>query len=194
MLGSDWGLWLYMAVSVFHFTLAQMSVSVLQAVRSALSRMLSSDWDSDLEWLSAFPFHPRPNVGSCPCRWRDLLWDSGLTWLSAFSTSLQLHFSPIEGSCRAGGEICFVQDAEQRLGTIYGFPVRIDPAFIHSRASTPTSRQFLVRLLGNLRLIYQGLKMPDPLLAITRRAPFLLPCPIIRSSNYTMSIWASKGL
>ncbi|KAK9836464.1 hypothetical protein WJX74_000992 [Apatococcus lobatus] len=67
-----------------------------------------------------------------------------------------------------GGEICFVQDAEQRLGTIYGFPVRIDPAFVHSRASKPTTRQFLVRLLSNLRLVYQGLRMPEPLLAIIR--------------------------
>ena len=61
-----------------------------------------------------------------------------------------------------------MQDAEQRLGTIYGFPVRIDPAFVHSRASRPTTRQFLIRLLSNLRLVYQGLRLPDPLLAIIR--------------------------
>ena len=76
-------------------------------------------------------------------------------------------FDTWQDAC-AGGEICFVQDAEQRLGTIYGFPVRIDPAFVHSRASRPTTRQFLIRLLSNLRLVYQGLRMPDPLLAIIR--------------------------
>ena len=92
------------------------------------------------------------------------------------------------------GEICFVQDAEKRLTTIYGFPVRLDPAFVNSRASMPTPRQFLVRLLSNLRLVYQGLRMPEPLYAIIRSAPDYLPSNLLcQGFHLRPSSWLACG-
>jgi regulator of sirC expression with transglutaminase-like and TPR domain len=48
------------------------------------------------------------------------------------------------------GEILFAQDCQELLSQAYGQPVKLHPAFLQS----VTPRQFLARLLTNLKMIY----------------------------------------
>ncbi|MBO9999490.1 MAG: SirB1 family protein [Cyanobacteria bacterium SID2] len=49
-----------------------------------------------------------------------------------------------------GGEVLFPQDCETRLSQVYGQPVRMRPEFL----DPVTSREFLVRMLTNLKAVY----------------------------------------
>lgn len=64
-----------------------------------------------------------------------------------------------------GGEILFWQDCQDRLGQLYSQPIELQPQFLES----VTHRQFLARMLTNLKMIYlnQG-NIPKALAAIER--------------------------
>ncbi|MBW4473586.1 MAG: transglutaminase-like domain-containing protein [Stenomitos rutilans HA7619-LM2] len=48
------------------------------------------------------------------------------------------------------GEILFPQDCEERLAQVYGHPVALNPAFLQP----VTTRQYLSRMLTNLKVVY----------------------------------------
>ncbi|MBW4651101.1 MAG: SirB1 family protein [Kastovskya adunca ATA6-11-RM4] len=63
------------------------------------------------------------------------------------------------------GEILFEQDCEARLAQIYGRPVKLQSGFVES----VTPRQFLARMLTNLKLIYiNSQDLPKALAAVER--------------------------
>lgn len=70
----------------------------------------------------------------------------------------------------AGGEVCFLEDAADKLATIYGFQpgrIAINPAVVRDKAANAIKpRQFLARMLHNLKQIYQSKGQPENVLAI----------------------------
>jgi regulator of sirC expression with transglutaminase-like and TPR domain len=56
-----------------------------------------------------------------------------------------------------GGQVVFLDDAEETLGRIYGRPVKLDPAFLRRKEQIP-SRVFLTRMLNNLKAVYAAKK------------------------------------
>lgn len=69
------------------------------------------------------------------------------------------------------GEILFAQDCEERLIQIYGHPVPLQPQFL----SSVSNRQFLARILTNLKLIYLNNKNLSKALASVDRILLLFP-------------------
>lgn len=67
-----------------------------------------------------------------------------------------------------GGEIMFVQDCQERLSQIYQQPVTLQPEFL----AVITHRQFLARMLTNLKYIY--IKQQDFLRALAAVERILL--------------------
>ncbi|KAF6256703.1 Transglutaminase-like superfamily-domain-containing protein [Scenedesmus sp. NREL 46B-D3] len=67
-----------------------------------------------------------------------------------------------------GGQLTALQDAEEVLGGLMGYQVKLDPRFV--RGDTPyfSSRQLMLRLLNNLRQIYLTLNMAEEALGIVR--------------------------
>lgn len=64
-----------------------------------------------------------------------------------------------------GGEILFPEDCQNRLSEIFSSSVELRPEFL----APVTARQFLVRMLGNLKGIYLGQRdLPKALAAIDR--------------------------
>lgn len=64
-----------------------------------------------------------------------------------------------------GGEILFLQDCQERLSQIYGRPVELESEFL----TAVTARQFLARMLTNLKMIYLNRSdFPRALAAIER--------------------------
>ncbi len=52
--------------------------------------------------------------------------------------------------CFSGGQIMLQPDCEERLQTVYGRPVALDPAFLNA----VTKKQIIIRMLNNLKVIY----------------------------------------
>lgn len=69
------------------------------------------------------------------------------------------------------GEILFEQDCEERLTQMYGRPIALQPQFL----SPVSNRQFLARILTNLKLIYLNNKILSKALAAVDRILLLFP-------------------
>ncbi len=69
------------------------------------------------------------------------------------------------------GEILFPQDCQERLQEIFGQPIEIQPAFLQ----TVTTRQFLVRMLTNLKAIYINRSNLPKAVAAVERILLLVP-------------------
>ncbi len=89
------------------------------------------------------------------------------------------------------GEILFPQDCQERLAKIYGQPVELQPQFF----ATVSNKQFLARMLTNLKAIYlnrnEGLKA----IAAIDRILLLFPNAVIEKRDrgvlyYQLNLWA----
>ena len=70
-----------------------------------------------------------------------------------------------------GGEILFTEDCQDRISQIYGQPMELQPAFL-----APVSRrQFLGRMLGNLKAIYLQQRDAVRVLGAIERILLLFP-------------------
>lgn len=69
------------------------------------------------------------------------------------------------------GNIIFAQDCQKRLNDIYGEPVELQQEFF----APVTSRQFLVRMLSNLKIIYLNREEWEKALAAVERILLLFP-------------------
>lgn len=69
------------------------------------------------------------------------------------------------------GEVLFPQDCEERLTQIYQRPVTLQPEFL----ATVSNRQFLARMLTNLKLIYLNKQELEKALAVVERILLLFP-------------------
>ena len=70
-----------------------------------------------------------------------------------------------------GGEILFLQDCQNRLNQMYGQSVEMQPQFFEA----VTNRQFLARMLTNLKHIYLSRGEINPCLAAIERILILFP-------------------
>ncbi|MGD1804139.1 SirB1 family protein [Dapis sp. BLCC M126] len=89
------------------------------------------------------------------------------------------------------GEILFPQDCQERLVQIYGQPVELQPQFL----ATVSNKQFLTRMLTNLKAIYlnrnEGLKA----IAAIDRILLLFPNAVMEKRDrgvlyYQLNLWA----
>ncbi|MDJ0555417.1 MAG: tetratricopeptide repeat protein [Microcoleaceae cyanobacterium MO_207.B10] len=89
------------------------------------------------------------------------------------------------------GEILFPQDCQEKLAQLYGRPVELQPQFL----AAVSNKQFLVRMLTNLKVIYlnrnEGLKA----LAVIDRILLLFPDAVIEQRDrgilyYQLNRWA----
>lgn len=69
------------------------------------------------------------------------------------------------------GEVLFMQDCQQRLSRIYGQPIEISPELL----PVVSPRQFLARLLTNLKMIYLQASAVEPSLSVVERILLLFP-------------------
>ncbi|HEY9779460.1 MAG TPA: SirB1 family protein [Leptolyngbyaceae cyanobacterium] len=69
------------------------------------------------------------------------------------------------------GEILFFQDCQERLAQIYGQPVTLQPEFLES----VSNRQFLMRMLTNLKFIYLQQEELEKALRAVERILLLFP-------------------
>ncbi|HCF26055.1 MAG TPA: hypothetical protein DEV81_02260 [Cyanobacteria bacterium UBA11049] len=69
------------------------------------------------------------------------------------------------------GEILFSQDCQERLAQIYGQPVTLQPEFLEA----VSNRQFLMRMLTNLKFIYLQQKELEKALRAVERILLLFP-------------------
>jgi regulator of sirC expression with transglutaminase-like and TPR domain len=69
------------------------------------------------------------------------------------------------------GEILFPADCQERLTQIYGRPVELNPTFLE----TVSPRQFLARMLTNLKMIYLNQTQLSKALAASDRLLLLFP-------------------
>lgn len=70
-----------------------------------------------------------------------------------------------------GGKILFPEDCQERLSEVYGQPMTLRPEFLKS----VTPRQFLVRMLTNLKLIYLRQEELELAFAAVERILLLVP-------------------
>ncbi|MEH2065634.1 MAG: SirB1 family protein [Nostoc sp.] len=70
-----------------------------------------------------------------------------------------------------GGEIIFAQDCEERLSQLYQQPVTLQPEFL----AVVSNRQFLARMLTNLKFIYMKQEELEKTLAAIERILLLFP-------------------
>ncbi|MEC4984404.1 MAG: SirB1 family protein [Oscillatoria sp. PMC 1068.18] len=70
-----------------------------------------------------------------------------------------------------GGEILFEQDCEERLSEIYQQPVKLEPIFVEP----VTGKQFIARMLTNLKFIYLNQQELGKGLGIVERLLLLFP-------------------
>ena len=73
------------------------------------------------------------------------------------------------------GEVLFFNDCQERITKLYGEPVTMQPEFL----APLTNRQFLVRLLSNLKLIYLNNQKLEKALAAVERILMLFPNAIV---------------
>lgn len=69
------------------------------------------------------------------------------------------------------GEVMFPDDCQERLMQVYGQPVTMQPEFLVA----VTNRQFLVRILSNLKIIYLNGQQLEKALAAVERILLLFP-------------------
>jgi regulator of sirC expression with transglutaminase-like and TPR domain len=69
------------------------------------------------------------------------------------------------------GEVMFLQDCQERMTQIFGQPVKLQPEFLEP----VSNRQFLVRILTNLKVIYLQQKELEKALAAVERILLLFP-------------------
>ena len=69
------------------------------------------------------------------------------------------------------GEILFPQDCQARLAQVYGHPVELKPAFLEA----VSNRQYLTRMLTNLKVIYSNQGKLEQTLAAIDRLLLLFP-------------------
>lgn len=69
------------------------------------------------------------------------------------------------------GEVLFVQDCQERLSQIYGQPIEVSPELL----PVVSPRQFLARLLTNLKMIYLQASAVEPALSVVERILLLFP-------------------
>lgn len=94
-----------------------------------------------------------------------------------------------------GGEVLFEQDCQQRLRQIYGKPIAMEPGLL----SPVSNRNFLTRLLTNLKMIYLNQKDLPRTLATVEKILMLFPdAPIeLRDRGliyYQMGKWTAASL
>jgi regulator of sirC expression with transglutaminase-like and TPR domain len=70
-----------------------------------------------------------------------------------------------------GGEIIFAEDCQERLSQLYQQPVTLQPEFL----AVVTNRQFLVRMLTNLKFIYLKQQELEKTLGAVERILLLFP-------------------
>jgi len=90
------------------------------------------------------------------------------------------------------GEVLFAEDCQQRLNQIYGQPVEMQPSFL----APVSSRQFLARMLTNLKMIYLNRSQPLKSLAAIERILLLFPGTAIELRDrgilhYHLGNWAT---
>jgi regulator of sirC expression with transglutaminase-like and TPR domain len=69
------------------------------------------------------------------------------------------------------GEILFPQDCQERLAQVYGHPVELKPAFLEA----VSNRQYLARMLTNLKVTYSNRGKLEQTLAAIDRLLLLFP-------------------
>ncbi|HEY9647917.1 MAG TPA: transglutaminase-like domain-containing protein [Chroococcidiopsis sp.] len=69
------------------------------------------------------------------------------------------------------GEVMFEQDCQERLNQLYGLPVTLQPQFLDAVGA----KRFLMRMLGNLKLVYLSQSNWDKTLAAIERMLLLSP-------------------
>ena len=92
------------------------------------------------------------------------------------------------------GEVLFPEDCQQRLTEIYGQPVTLQSGFLESI----TNRQFLARMLTNLKFIYLNQQEWEKALAAVERILLLFPeAPLeLRDRgfiHYKLDHWVAAG-
>lgn len=92
------------------------------------------------------------------------------------------------------GEVLFAEDCQERLTQIYAQPVTLQPEFLEPL----TSRQFLARMLSNLKVIYLHRQELELALAAVERILLLFPgMPVeLRDRGliyYQLSRWAAAS-
>jgi len=92
------------------------------------------------------------------------------------------------------GSIMFAEDCQKRLKEIYGEPVELEEEFL----APVTSRQFLVRMLTNLKIIYVNRQEWEKALAAVERILLLFPdVPMeLRDRgliHYQLGHWTTAG-
>jgi regulator of sirC expression with transglutaminase-like and TPR domain len=74
-----------------------------------------------------------------------------------------------------GGEVMFAQDCQERLSQIYQRDVKLQPEFL----AVVSNRQFLARMLTNLKYIYLQQQTLEKALAVVERILLLFPSAVL---------------
>ncbi len=90
------------------------------------------------------------------------------------------------------GEILFIEDCQERIMQIYGQPITMQPEFL----APLSNRQFLARMLSNLKLIYLNSQQLEKALAAVERLLLLFPQSLIEIRDrgliyYQVGHWGS---
>lgn len=93
------------------------------------------------------------------------------------------------------GEVLFPEDCQQRLSEIFNRPVELRPEFL----ATVSRRQFLMRMLGNLKAIYLSRNEVSRALAVVERMLLLFPDAVAERRDrgllyYQLRRWAEARL
>lgn len=88
------------------------------------------------------------------------------------------------------GEILFPQDCQARLAEIYGQPVELQPQFL----ATISNKQFIGRMLTNLKAIYLSQNKGLKAIAVIERILLLFPNAIMEKRDrgvlyYQLNLW-----
>jgi regulator of sirC expression with transglutaminase-like and TPR domain len=73
------------------------------------------------------------------------------------------------------GEVLFFDDCQERIRQVYGQPVTMQPEFL----ATISNRQFLARMLSNLKIIYLNSQQIEKALAAVERILLMFPDAIV---------------
>ena len=73
------------------------------------------------------------------------------------------------------GEVLFPDDCQERIRQVYGQPVTMQPEFL----ATISNRQFLARMLSNLKLIYLNSQELEKALAAIERILLMFPAAVV---------------
>ncbi len=73
------------------------------------------------------------------------------------------------------GEVLFYDDCQERIRQLYGQPVTMQPEFL----AAISNRQFLARMLSNLKLVYLNSQQLEKALAAIERILLLFPDAVV---------------